>query len=197
MTNYGYAADALQLVQLTGSPTGGSFTLSFGGDTTSAIAYNATAATVQADLEALASIGSGNVVVVPEPGGGWQVRFAGTLGGQYQVGLAADGSGLTGGTSPGVSVSILSAGGDSGAAFSTTDPLGLVSSTYTDAMGRTTETVQNFTDGVVTDSSNKTTSYTYNGAGQTSLTAWMTGGAGETTAYCHVQAKFSDTAALT
>ena len=35
-------------VTLTGSPTGGSFTLTFGGDTTSGIAYNASASTVRA-----------------------------------------------------------------------------------------------------------------------------------------------------
>src|SRR5262249_5921901 len=36
-----YAGDNVQNVQLTGSPTGGTFTLTFNGKTTSAIAYNA------------------------------------------------------------------------------------------------------------------------------------------------------------
>ncbi len=45
VTSYGYAADSLQLVQLTGSLTGRTFTLSFGGDPTSTIAYNASAST--------------------------------------------------------------------------------------------------------------------------------------------------------
>ncbi|MFN0020615.1 MAG: putative toxin, partial [Pirellulaceae bacterium] len=43
---------------------GGTFTLSFGGNTTSALSYTASAATVQSALEGLASIGSGNVSVV-------------------------------------------------------------------------------------------------------------------------------------
>ena len=47
------------------SATGGTFTLTVGADTTTAIAYDATPATVQAALEALASVGgSGNVRVL-------------------------------------------------------------------------------------------------------------------------------------
>ena len=61
VTSYNYAADAVQTVKLTGSPTGGTFTLSFGGQTTSGIGYNASAATVDSALEGLSSIGSGNV----------------------------------------------------------------------------------------------------------------------------------------
>src|ERR1700738_5248805 len=55
--------DEIQTVTLTGAPTGGTFTLTFGANTTSGIAYNASAATVQAALVALASIGANNVVV--------------------------------------------------------------------------------------------------------------------------------------
>lgn len=43
--------------------SGGTFTLSFGGRTTSAIAYNASTAHVRSALESLASVGSGNVTV--------------------------------------------------------------------------------------------------------------------------------------
>ena len=46
-----------------GLPTGGTFTLTFGGQTTSGIAYNASAATIQAALTGLSSIGSGNASV--------------------------------------------------------------------------------------------------------------------------------------
>src|SRR5262249_37716280 len=98
VTSYGYASDAVQTVKLTGSPTGGTFPLGFGGQTTSAIAFNASAATVDSALEALSSVGSGNVVVTAAAGGGWQVRFSGTLAGQYQAKLTASGAGLTGGT---------------------------------------------------------------------------------------------------
>ena len=46
--------------------------------------------------------------------GGWEVRFAGSLAGVYQLQMTASGSGLTGGSSPSVSVSTLSLGGDAG-----------------------------------------------------------------------------------
>jgi len=45
-----------------GDATGGTFTLTVGAATTSAIAYDANAATVQAAIEALATVGTGNVV---------------------------------------------------------------------------------------------------------------------------------------
>lgn len=44
-------------------PTTGTFTLTFGGQTTSNIAHNATAAAVETALEALSTIGAGNVEV--------------------------------------------------------------------------------------------------------------------------------------
>lgn len=56
-------------------PTGGTFTLTCDGDTTTALAYNATAATVQAALEALAAIGAGNVAVTGPAGGPWKAVF--------------------------------------------------------------------------------------------------------------------------
>jgi len=59
---------------------GGTFTLSYGGVTTTAIAYNANAATVELALEALSSISDGDIIVT---GGGdsrvWEVQFTGTL----------------------------------------------------------------------------------------------------------------------
>jgi YD repeat-containing protein len=51
VTSTGYAADSVQQVQVTGSPTGGTFTLTFNGQTTGSIAYNASAATVQTALQ--------------------------------------------------------------------------------------------------------------------------------------------------
>lgn len=53
----------VQLLTKSGTISGGTYTLSFRGQTTSAIPYNATAATVQAALEALPAIGPGNVTV--------------------------------------------------------------------------------------------------------------------------------------
>jgi RHS repeat-associated protein len=184
VTSYAYAADAVQTMKLTGSPTGGTVTLSFGGDSTGSLAYNASASAVQAALTGLTSVGSGNAVVTDAPGGGWEVRFAGALAGKWQANLTATSS-LTGGTSPGVSIGTVSAGGDAGHAFAATDPKGLVTRTYSDALGRGTQTVEDFTDGEITDTSNKTTGYTYNATGMTSLTAYLTGGGGQTTAYVY------------
>jgi len=65
---------AVHLVTVTA--TGGTFTLTFNGATTAAIAYNATAATVQTRLIALATVGMGNVAVTGSAGGPWTVTFA-------------------------------------------------------------------------------------------------------------------------
>ena len=177
-----YATDAVQGVTLTGGPTGGTFTLSFGGYTTGALAYTASAATVQTALAGLTSVGSGNVAVSVAPSGsGWEVRFTGTLADTYQAALTASGAGLTGGTSPAVAVATVNAGGDAGPAAEATDPAGRESGAYADTLGRTVRTVQNFVDGVVSNADDKTMGYTYNGAGMTSLTAYLTGGGGQTT----------------
>ena len=52
--------NVFQKLLLAGSPTGGTFTLTFEGDTTGPIPFNATAAQVQAALESLPNIGPGN-----------------------------------------------------------------------------------------------------------------------------------------
>ncbi len=57
-----YGGPPSQTIMIYGQPTGGTFTLSFNGSTTSSIAYNATASTVQTALEGLASVGTGKVV---------------------------------------------------------------------------------------------------------------------------------------
>ena len=101
----------VQTVTITGAPTGGTFTLTFGGDTTAPIAFNATAAAVQAALVALASIGAGNVVVTGAAGGVWTVTFQGELSGEDVVALTESGTGLTGGTSPAVGVATTTPGG--------------------------------------------------------------------------------------
>ena len=61
--------------QIDESPTGGTWLLSYGGNTTSALAYNATAAQVQTALNALASITSAGGVVVTKVGDNYNVVF--------------------------------------------------------------------------------------------------------------------------
>jgi hypothetical protein len=76
-------SNATQVLTPSATLTSGTFQLSFKGSTTSAIAYNATAATIQAALEALSTIGSGNVVCSGGPINTTPVVcvFIGTLGG--------------------------------------------------------------------------------------------------------------------
>jgi hypothetical protein len=89
---------------VTVNATGGTFTLSFGGQTTSAIQWNDPAATVQADLNSLSTIGGagGNVTVTGGPGDGagtspYNITFAGTFAATDVPQIAAEGSNLTGG----------------------------------------------------------------------------------------------------
>jgi len=104
-----------QTVTITGSPTGGHYHLSYGGQTTADIAYNATAANVQAALEALSTIGTGNVTCTGGPGPDTPVAvtFTGDLGGSNLSLMTIDASGLTGGTSPAGSVAETVAGSTS------------------------------------------------------------------------------------
>lgn len=99
----------VQTVTITGGPTGGTFTLTYSGQTTSAIAYNASASTVQTALAALSNVGSGNVTVTGSNGGPYTVTFTGTLGSKNVAQMTATSS-LTGGTSPGVTVATSTAG---------------------------------------------------------------------------------------
>jgi hypothetical protein len=56
-----YGGPPSQTIMTYGQPSGGTFTLGFGGVTTSALAFNSTASQIQTALQALASIGTGNV----------------------------------------------------------------------------------------------------------------------------------------
>lgn len=100
----------VQSVAITGTPTGGTFTLTLSAETTAAIAYNATASAVQSALVALSTVGSGNVTCTsgPLPGSPVTVTFKAALGNVAQ--MTATGS-LTGGTTPAVVVTTTTAGG--------------------------------------------------------------------------------------
>lgn len=97
--------DEIQTVTLTGSPTGGTFTLTFGAGTTAGLAWNATAALVQAALEAIGSIGAGNVACAggPLPGAAVSVTFQAALGETNVAALTGSVASLTGG-SPGLTI---------------------------------------------------------------------------------------------
>jgi RHS repeat-associated protein len=186
VTTTSYLADAVQQVTLTGSPTGGTFTLSFGGQTTTALAYNATAATVQSALQNLSSVGTNNALASGPAGGPWLVRFAGTLAGTPEVEMGSNGSGLTGGHSPSVTVGTTSQGGDTGRVQAVTDPRALVSKTDYDLLGRTIRTIQDFVAFAPSNSADQTTQYTYDGSNHIlTLSAVLPGSVLETTQYTY------------
>lgn len=99
----GAVIDNLQTATVTGAPTGGTFTLTYKGQTTATIAYNAAASAVQSALIALTTIGTGNVTVSGSNGGPYSIIFAGSLA-QDTTALTASGAGLTGGTTPSVTI---------------------------------------------------------------------------------------------
>jgi P22 coat protein - gene protein 5 len=97
------ANNQIQIVTITGSPTGGTFTITFGGQTTGNIAFNASPVAVQTALISLISIESGNVIVSGVAGGPYTIEFTNALA-TAATAITASATGLTGGTSPNVAV---------------------------------------------------------------------------------------------
>ena len=108
----GSNVNAQQTITITGGPTGGSFTLTYNGQTTAAIAYNAAAEDVEDALEVLTNVGLGNVIGSGGalPGTPVVITFSALLGNQPQPLMTANSSALTGGTSPNVSVATTQVG---------------------------------------------------------------------------------------
>lgn len=105
----GDRTNEVQTVTITGGPTGGTFTLSFGGQTTAPIAHDALASDVAAALVALSTVGN-NVTVTGAAGGPYTVTFVRSLGGMDVDQLVASAS-FTGGTAPAIAVATTTAGG--------------------------------------------------------------------------------------
>jgi hypothetical protein len=114
----------VQTVTISGSPTGGTFTLTlpavgdYDAQTTAALAYNASAATVQAALEALSRIGIGNVAVGLS-GAVYTVTFQPRVGDVPQL---TSTNALTGGTSPALAHATSTPAGTSAGKFGPYDP---------------------------------------------------------------------------
>lgn len=91
--------DLVQVVTINGTPTGGTFTITVGGYTTSAIAFDASAATVQAAIRALApgtpfgGSTASNATVSGSAGGPYTITFT-----QTGAPVSVDQASLTGGT---------------------------------------------------------------------------------------------------
>ncbi len=88
-------SNSIQGITLNNQPYAGTFTVTFGGQTTAPLPYNSTTAQVQTALQALSSIGSGNVSVGGIIGA-YVVTFIGSLGGAAQAAFTASATGLTG-----------------------------------------------------------------------------------------------------
>ncbi len=80
-----------EIQQLTVSGTAGTFTLTFNGQTTAPLAFDASSSAVQAALEGLSSIGNGNVVVVS--GATHVVMFTGARAGTNLAEITSAGAG--------------------------------------------------------------------------------------------------------
>jgi uncharacterized repeat protein (TIGR01451 family) len=84
--------------------TGGTYTLTFNGQTTGALAFNAPVTQVQAALQGLSTVGFGNVTVTGSPAS-YTITFVGALGGAPQPAISAS-SQLTGPAITGTSTTI-------------------------------------------------------------------------------------------
>lgn len=79
--------------------TGGTFTITFSGQTTAAIAYNATAGTIQTALEALSNIAPGDVLVSRDVvTGPITIQFIGTYANTNVAQITVNPASLTGGS---------------------------------------------------------------------------------------------------
>jgi hypothetical protein len=96
---YGGNASEVQSLIATGA-SAGTFTLTFDGETTAAIAWNANAAAVQSALEALSSVNPGDITAAggPLPGTAVTLTFGGQYGGTNVPAITGNSGSLTGGT---------------------------------------------------------------------------------------------------
>lgn len=99
--------------------TGGTFTLTFSGQTTAAIAYNASAATLQTALENLSNIGVGDVTVAKPSAGNWTITFGGALADTNVAQITTNAASLTGGASTAVITTTTGGGTSTGVILGT------------------------------------------------------------------------------
>ena len=99
-------AEALDYFKIDGTPTGGTYRLSLGGEPTADIPYNASKAQIQAAIEALPGVGAGNVEIMcrtnPTLNEIYWIHFTGELAGVAMPALTVAHNGLTGGTAPAI-----------------------------------------------------------------------------------------------
>jgi hypothetical protein len=108
---YWRAGDSSQVVTINGTPTGGTFVLSSGGNNAT-LAYNAAAATVQTAIQAWGGVFA-TVTVAGSAGGPYTITFPAISSGVAAPAapFTANGKGLTGGTNASVTVASNGQGG--------------------------------------------------------------------------------------
>jgi hypothetical protein len=107
----GTDVNEVQSLTVTGTPTSGTFKLIFRDAITGVIQYNATAVAVQAALEALSTVGVGNVAATGGPlPAAVTLTFQGQLAGRNLPTIAPTGVTLVGGTTPAVTVATTTQG---------------------------------------------------------------------------------------
>jgi hypothetical protein len=107
-----YSNDEVQTLVVTGAPTGGTFTITWNGQTTGNLAYNATAAQIQAAMEDLSNILIGDILVEGGPFPNASVRI--TFKGQYantDVAAITTTESFTGGSTPDITITETVKGG--------------------------------------------------------------------------------------
>lgn len=113
---------ATEVAEIVVDATGGTFTISFDGETTSALAYNVAAADVQTALMALSNVNPGDLTVSGGPGA--TAALVITFGGRYAnadvPNITTDASSLTGGAGT-AAVTITTAGAESSGAGAASD----------------------------------------------------------------------------
>jgi hypothetical protein len=98
-------------LKITGTPTGGTFTVSVDGTPSSAIAYNASKIAIQNAIEAIDGVGAGNTSLTGtsiSDGTGLDLTISGGLLGEDPT-VTASATSLTGGTTPAVTVTVKTA----------------------------------------------------------------------------------------
>lgn len=108
----GNYTDEVQTLSITGTPTGGTFTITYDGQTTAALDFDATATEVKNALEALTNIGVGQITCTGGalPGASIVITFGGNLA-NTNVSLMTTTDSLTGGTTPASAIVATTQGG--------------------------------------------------------------------------------------
>jgi len=99
----GVNVNAVETLTITGTPTGGTFTLTYAGQTTAPIAFNATAATVATALNALSNVGAAGFAGAGGalPGAAVTLTAGGALANMPIALMTVNTTALTGGTPAG------------------------------------------------------------------------------------------------